>query len=123
MGRAKSGYAATAPVVHRSAAAAAEVNTVVRHSRKELEVMADELEADAPTTPLEKVLAVGTAVALAEEPEITGLVLRAHRIQGNWIQYRVRWLEGTESLQGDENWGDYSRSDLVIARAYHSAAL
>jgi len=93
------------------------INTnATRYSRKELEAMADRLEDDAPTTPLEELLAVGTTVALAEEPEITGLVLRAHRIRVNWIQYRVRWLEGTEGLQGDETWGDYSRSDLVVVR-------
>jgi hypothetical protein len=93
------------------------INTnATRYSRKELEAMADRLEDDAPTTPLEELLAVGTTVALAEEPEITGLVLRAHRMRVNWIQYRVRWLEGTEGLQGDETWGDYSRSDLVVVR-------
>ena len=117
MGRAKSGYAATAPAaVRRGAASAVETYPAVQYSRKALEEMADELEAQAPTAQLEKPLAVGTAVALSDdtgEPQITGLILRAHMSKGK-IQYRVRWRQGAAGFLGDGDWGDYERSDLVV---------
>ena len=89
-------------------------------SHRELKAIAEALESESPTTPFEKLLTAGQAVSFTDDPRIVGVVLLAHRTCG-WTQYRVRWTEGIEHLNGEINspedaWGHYNLDELVVLR-------